>query len=124
MHVPLCVQDPKTVSEVLDQSLHLIPDHVLDAPPVQAPLDALPPFPMPSLEWPAPAMRAGNNQTPVGEAQRVAALAEAAQAEEEEEEAQAGGVREEGGGVSACALEAALEEQLQPEVAVAGVGKQ
>lgn len=125
-----CVQDPATVSEVLDKSLHLIPDAVLDAPPSEPVLeevDAQPHWSLATLDFPQPVARAGVNQTPVGAAARAAALAEQA-AEEAEAAAKAQaaggapamavagcgeGLGAEGEGVSACAMEAMMEEQAE-----------
>ncbi|GLC72961.1 hypothetical protein PLESTF_001314200 [Pleodorina starrii] len=56
---------PTGFGEVLDRTLHLIPDYVLDAPPRQPDLAALPPFQLdPAL--PSPTSRAGQNQAPPG----------------------------------------------------------
>lgn len=56
-------------------------------------------------------MRAGIKQEPVGVAQLVAAVAEAAQAEEVQGSQDAGAGGGKAGSVSACALKAALEEE-------------
>ncbi|GIL92753.1 hypothetical protein Vretimale_11743 [Volvox reticuliferus] len=56
---------PNSFGEVLDRSLHHIPDNVLDAPPRQPDLAALPPFQL-DPHLPTPNSRAGQNQAPPG----------------------------------------------------------
>ncbi|GLI67721.1 hypothetical protein VaNZ11_011921 [Volvox africanus] len=53
---------PSSFGEVLDRSLHHIPDHVLDAKPRQPDLAALPPFEL-DTQLPAHTSRAGQNQS-------------------------------------------------------------
>ncbi|KXZ44463.1 hypothetical protein GPECTOR_67g303 [Gonium pectorale] len=56
---------PHTFGEVLDRTLHLVPDHVLDAPPRTPELGALAAWPL-DPELPGPASRAGHYQGPPG----------------------------------------------------------
>ncbi|GFR50100.1 hypothetical protein Agub_g12245, partial [Astrephomene gubernaculifera] len=63
---------PSSFGEVLDRTLHIIPDHVLDAPPRQPDLASLPPFPLDPL-LPEPSSRAGINQAPPGSKTRKGA---------------------------------------------------